>query len=214
MRRLAEALLLLAVAVPAAAQVTPVFTAPLVEPPPATPVAPPPAPVTPERIVGWFQQACVLPAAKAGAAVDWALANGFEPVDPMRGDVSGLLEGQAGSVLAAPDAGGRVMLVAVDGRCSVWAEQEEGPPLRQALAAMVGTLTAKGAKARIEVERNLERSGAWRSQVQWRYRAVGTVDDLGIGAVTTLANAPGTQVLRVTPLAAPPGISPDGQPLR
>jgi len=50
--------------------------------------------------------------------------------------------------------------------------------------------------------------------VQWRYRAVGTVDDLGIGAVTTLANAPGTQVLRVTPLAAPPGLSPDGQPLR
>lgn len=198
----------------AAAQGTPVFTAPLVEPPAgvSAPVAREPA--SPQALLRWFEQACVLTQGQAGAAMDWALANGFEPVDPMRGSADGLLDGKPGTVLMAPDSGGLVMLAATDTQCSLWVEQQEGPPLRAALAAMVGTLTAKGAKARVEVDRNLERAGAWRAQVQWRFRGVGWSQDVGVGAVTTLANTPGTQVLHVAPLAKAVNFAPDGVPLR
>lgn len=209
---LAAAVALLAAAAPGGAQVTPVFTAPLVQP--AFPAPPPPVDLSPQQLVRWFEDACVRSGAQPGPAVDWALANGFEPVDPMRGDAGSLLEGEPGSVLAAPGAGGRVLLAAADSRCSLWAEHEEGPPLRQALAAMVGTLTAKGARAEVEVERSLDKAGAWRGQVQWRYRAVGAAEDLGVGAVTTLANGPGTQVLTVSRLAARMRYAPDGQQAR
>lgn len=198
----------------AGAQVTPVFTAPLVHPTPAAVEAPPAEPLTAERIVSWFEQACVATRGESGPAIDWALENGFQPVDPMRGSTDHLLGGEPGTVLVAPGSDGQVMLATAASQCSVWAERQEGPPLRQALAAMVGTLTAKGARARVEVERNLERSGAWRSQVQWRYRGVGASHDLGIGAVTTLAAGAGTQMLHVAPLARTAGFAPDGTPLR
>jgi len=205
---------LLALAPAAGAQVTPVFTAPLVQP--AFPSAPEPVrePLTPQEMVRWFESACVATQGQAGAAIDWALSNGFEPVDPMRGSTDSLLDGKPGTVLSAPGAGGRVMLAAAEAECTLWVEGEEGPPLRQALAAAVGTLTAKGAKARVEVDRNLERAGAWRGQVQWRYRAVGGSQDFGVAAVTTLANGPGTQVLRVSPLARAVEYAPDGLRLR
>lgn len=203
----------LALAQPVAAQVTPVFTAPMAAP--AMPPEPPPRePLTPQRIAQWFEQACVATQGRPGPAVDWALSNGFEPVDPMRGGTDTLLDGKPGTVLVAPDAGGHVLLAASDGQCSVWAEAQEGPPLRVALAALVGTLTARGAKARVEVDRNLERAGAWRSQVQWRLRGVGWSQDVGVGAVTTLGATPGTQVLHVAPMARAVNFAPDGVPLR
>lgn len=199
----------------AVAQVTPVFTAPLVHPssapPPPEPVR---APLTPQEMVRWFESACVATQGQSGAAIDWALSNGFEPVDPMRGSTDSLLDGKPGSVLSAPNAGGRVMLAAAEADCSLWVEGEEGPPLRQALAAAVGVLTAKGAKTRVEVDRNVERAGAWRGQVQWRYRAVGGSLDFGVAAVTTIAPGPGTQVLRVSPLARAVEYAPDGVRLR
>jgi len=196
------------------AQGTPVFTAPLVEPPAAVSAPAGAESASPQALVRWFEQACVVTQGRAGEAVDWALANGFQPMDPLRGNADTLLDGKPGTVLMAPDSSGLVMLAATDAQCSLWIDQQEGPPLRAALAAMVGELTAKGSKARVEVERNLERAGAWRGQVQWRFRGVGWSRDVGIGAVTTLANTPGTQVLHVVPVAKAVNHAPDGMPLR
>ena len=133
----------------------------------------------------------------------------------MRGNVDGLLSGQPGSVLAAPGTRGRVLLAAATGRqCTVWADQMSGPALRSAAIDAVSSLTAKGAKLQLQADRNFERAGAWRNQMQWRYRAVGTTLDLGLGAITTLSDNPGTQALQAAPLPATPAFAPDGLPTR
>lgn len=198
------------------AQQQPMFTASMVHGEPAAnrPVPAGRDAISADTIVRWFEQACIATQAKPGAAIDWALSNGFDPMDPMRGSTETLLGDQPGSVLVAPDSGGDVMLAASDAQCSLWVERQEGPPLRVALASKVGQLTAKGAKAQVQVERNLSQAGVWRSQVQWRYRAVGASRDLGIGAVTTLTNTPGTQVLNAAPLANAVRYSPEGIPVR
>lgn len=171
---------------------------------------------TPQGAARIFQQACVLTGAEEAAAVDWALAQGFEPVDPMRGSMDSLLAGQAGSVLAAPGTRGRVLLAAATGRqCTVWAEQMNGPAVRTAAIEALSALKFKGARLQLGVDRNFEHSGAWRNQIQWRYRAVGASSDLGLGAITTLGDAPGTQGLNAAPLAAAaPAYAPDGVPTR
>lgn len=170
---------------------------------------------TPAGVARVFQQACVLTGAQEAAAVDWALSEGFEPVDPMRGNMDGLLAGEPGSVLAAPGTRGRVLLAASTARqCTVWAEQLSGPGLRDAVAVTLGALTSKGAKLELVVDRNFERAGAWRNQRQWRYRAVGASGDLGLGAITTLTDAPGTQALNAAPLPTRPAYAPDGVPTR
>jgi hypothetical protein len=166
---------------------------------------------SPQGVARLYQQACVLTNAEEVAAVDWALSQGFEPADPMRGNMDGLLSGQPGSVLAAPGTRGRVLLAAATGRvCTVWVEQVQGPALRSAVIDALGTLTYKGAKLQLGVDRNFERAGAWRNQMQWRYRAVGASGDLGLGAITTLGDGPGTQALHAAPLPATPAYAPDG----
>lgn len=178
---------------------------------------PPPASVwaTPQGAARIFQQACVLTGAEESAAVDWALSQGFEPTDPMRGSMDGLLAGQPGTVLAAPGSAGRVLLAAATGRqCTVWAEQMSGPALRFAVMEALGSLSGKGARLQLGVDRNFERAGAWRNQMQWRYRAVGASSDLGLGAITTLGDTPGTQGLNAAPLPATPAYAPDGLPTR
>lgn len=170
---------------------------------------------TPQGVARTFQQACLLTGADEAAAVDWALSQGFEPAEALRGNVDGLLSGQPGSVLAAPGTRGRVLLAAATGRqCTVWADQMSGPALRTAVAEAVGSLSAKGARVQLQADRNFERAGAWRNQMQWRYRAVGASGDLGVGAVTTLSDNPGTQALNVAPLPATPAFAPDGLPTR
>ncbi|MBC7954991.1 MAG: hypothetical protein H7Y33_03850 [Cytophagales bacterium] len=170
---------------------------------------------TPQGVARTFQQGCVLTGGDEAAAVDWALAQGFEPAEALRGNVDGLLSGQPGSVLAAPGTRGRVLLAAAQGRqCTVWADQMPGPALRSAVAEALSTLTAKGARLQLQVDRNFERAGAWRNQMQWRYRAVGTTLDLGLGAITTLSDNPGTQALNLAPLPATPAFAPDGLPTR
>lgn len=170
---------------------------------------------TPQGVARTFQQACVLTGGDEAAAVDWALSQGFEPAETLRGNVDGLLSGQPGSVLAAPGTRGRVLLAAATGRqCTVWADQMPGPALRSAVAEAVGSLSAKGARVQLQADRNFERAGAWRNQMQWRYRAVGASGDLGVGAVTTLSDNPGTQALNVAPLPATPAFAPDGLPTR
>jgi hypothetical protein len=170
---------------------------------------------TPQGVVRAFQQACVLTGGEETAAVDWALSVGFEPADALRGSVEGLLAGQAGSVLAAPGTRGMVLLAAAQGRqCTVWADQMVGPAVRMAMAEMLGVLSGKGAKVQLQADRSVERAGAWRNQSQWRYRAVGTTQDLGLGAVTTLTSTPGTQALNAGPLPVTPAYAPDGLPTR
>jgi len=50
--------------------------------------------------------------------------------------------------------------------------------------------------------------------MQWRYRPVGVIGDLGLGAITTLSDTPGTQALNAAPLPATPAFAPDGLPTR
>jgi hypothetical protein len=170
---------------------------------------------TPQGVARTFQQACVMTGGDESAAVDWALSQGFEPADAMRGNVDGLLSGQPGSVLAAPGTRGRVLLAAAKGRqCTVWADQTAGPALRSAVIEALAALTSKGARLQLVVDRNFERAGAWRNQMQWRYRPVGVIGDLGLGAITTLSDTPGTQALNAAPLPATPAFAPDGLPTR
>ena len=170
---------------------------------------------TPQGVARAFSQACVLTGGDEAAAVDWALAQGFEPAEALRGNVDGLLSGNPGSVLAAPGTRGRVLLAAATGRqCTVWADQMTGPALRSAVAEAVGVLASKGARVQLQVDRNFERAGAWRNQMQWRYRAVGASGDIGLGAITTLSDNPGTQALHAAPMPATPAIAPDGLPTR
>ena len=165
---------------------------------------------TPQGVASVFQQACVRTEAQNDAAVDWALTQGFEPLDAFSGSAQDMLEGQPGTVLTAPGSEGRVLLViAQDRRCTVWAQRISGPALRQAMAEMLGRVAVGGARPQLQLERNIERSGAWRNQMQWRYRAVGGSLEFGLGAVTTLTAAPATQALNMAPWQAITA-SPDG----
>ena len=195
-----------------AAQSLPWREAPIIEPHQVIPRAPPPPPApTVESITQTFLDACVRNEGQATAVIDWALMHGFEPLDPLRADAGELLGGAAGTALAAPGGGGRVMLAAMqDGRCVLWAERTPGPPLRNAFQAMVGSLSAKGAKVQIIASRNLSAGETWRHQAQWRYRRVGGSQDFGLGSATTLADAPGSQLLHFAPMDLPSAPDPDG----
>lgn len=178
----------------------------------------------PESVARLFHEACIKGADKPAGVIDWALANGFDPVDSAGGSADDLLGGEPGTVLAAPLASPRtqdgappatrVLLAGGAGRCTVWVEGVAGAPLRMAVAQMLAGLTAKGARLQLQVDRPIERGGAWRSQQQWRFRAPGATLELGLGAVTTLTDAPGNQALNMTLLPPTPALAPDGVPLR
>ena len=210
---------LLFTAAGASAQSAPLREAPIIEPslapwpPPAS--APEGAAPAAQAVVQVFLDGCVLNEGQASAVVDWALAQGFEPLDPLRTGAEDLLSGAAGTVLAVPGSGGRVLLAAgVDRRCIVWAEQTNGPRLRGAFQKMVADLGAKGARVQPVIDRNLSTAGTWRNQTQWRYRRVGGSEDFGLGSATTLAATAGTQLLHFAPMARPAPPYPDGMPSR
>lgn len=164
---------------------------------------------TPQGVANIFYQACLRHVAHSEAAVDWALTQGFEPLDALGGSGYELLEGQPGNVLAAPASEGRVMLVVTfERRCTVWAQRISGPQLRLAMAEVMDRLASAGHRVTRDFERNIERSGAWRNQTQWRFRAVGVVGEFGVNAVTTLGTAPATQALNMAPWQAP-AVGPD-----
>jgi hypothetical protein len=170
----------------------------------------------PRNVARAFVQGCLQTEGQPPAAVDWALSQGFEPLDPSRGNADELLSGLPGSVLVAPDSQGRVLLAVAEGqRCTLWVDKAVGPSLKLAMATVLAEHTAKGAKLSIEVDRAVENAGAWRNHLQWRYRAFGARSDFSIVAVTTLLPAPATQAINLSP-ARPlgPAYSPDGQPLR
>lgn len=214
MRRLWLAMLLALQAAPSVAQSLPWRRAPIIEPhqvfqSPLAATAPP----TVERVVQIFLDACVLNEGQPTAVIDWALTQGFEPLNPLQADAAELLGGVAGTALAAPGSAGLVVLAATqDGRCVLWAESMNGPRLRTAFHAMVDSLAAQGARLQTVIARNLESGGAWRHQSQWRYRQVGAERDFGLGSATTLADAPGAQLLHFGPIEPSAARDPDGLP--
>jgi hypothetical protein len=168
----------------------------------------------PQGVVTIFELGCLSNAGRPAAAIDWALANDFAPAGPERGVTDGLLDGQPGTVLVAPGTDGRVLLAVSENQCTVWAERTAGPPLRAALSSLVVTLLSKGHKAHLVTDRTVEKAGAWRNQLQWRYRAVGETQERSLGLVTTLApTQQGTQVLRLAPAAPVSHYAPDGVPV-
>jgi hypothetical protein len=63
----------------------------------------------------------------------------------------------------------------------------------------------------------VERGGAWRMQLQMRYRRAGGAQDFGVGTVTTLTAQPAAQVLHAAPIASrldAPATDPMGLPAR
>lgn len=158
---------------------------------------------TAEAVVRVFIDACVLPEGELIAAVDWAINHGFSPADPTAIDVRPLLGGQPGNVLAMPDTAAPVLLaVTTDRRCTVWVERMSGPSLRRAFQQAAAQLATRGARVQPMLDRTIERAGAWRQHLQLRYRRVGGSQDFGIGVVTTVVAAAGSQALHFAP--APP----------
>ena len=176
--------------------------------------ASPPREAAPAEVVRWFVEGCIVHEGEPVPVMDWALTQGFDPLDPIFPEVGALLAGRAGAVLRSPD--GAVMLATTsDGACTVWAERSAGPAVFLALQQAVGQLASRGARVQVQFERNIERAGAWRRQWQARYRRVGGAMDLGLGSVTTLTDAPAAQVLQLSRVApAGPASDPDGLPRR
>jgi hypothetical protein len=106
-----------------------------------------------------------------------------------------------------------MLVVRQDRHCTVWGQRISGPAQRLAMAEMLGRLGTGGGRVQLQLERNIERSGAWRNQMQWRYRAVGGSLEFGLGAVTTLGASPATQALNMAPFQ-PTSPAPDGLPSR
>ena len=205
---------------PAAAQSLPLREGPIIEPRTAADPAPATAapvrvPPTADAVVRVFLDACVLNEGQSASVIDWALAQGYEPLGPLRTGAEDLLGGAAGAVLAAPGSGGRVLLAAGnDRRCIVWAESTNGPRLRGAFQKMVSDLGCRGARVQSVIDRNLTSAGTWRNQLQWRYRRVGGSEDFGLGSATTLGAAPSAQLLHFAPMTRPAPPYPDGTPSR
>jgi hypothetical protein len=165
-------------------------------------------------IVALFERACIATDGQNESAIDWALSNAFEPIDEPRVSAGTLLNGEAGTVLAAPKTQGHVMLAVGSNQCAVWAENTSGPPLRAAFLSKVKTFGAKGNQIKPVFDRNVQRAGAWRNQSKWRFQSTGSTKRWDLNTVTTLVESPGTQVLRLSVL---PGnleskYAPDGVP--
>jgi hypothetical protein len=158
-------------------------------------------PVAADAIVRAFVGGCVAHEGDPTRTVDWAIEQGFEPADAQAGAGAALLSGQPGTLLSMPGSAGQVVL-AIDQaqRCTVWAERGDGPAVRAEFVKAMNALAAKGARVRPMPERTIERGGAWRLQVQMRYRRAGGSQDFGVGAVTTFTPQPTAQVLSAAPI--------------
>jgi hypothetical protein len=169
-------------------------------------------------IVRVFVDGCVAHEGEAMKTVDWAINQGFEPMYAPGGAAETLLSGRPGTVLALPNSVSPVLLaIDLDKRCTVWAERGDGPEVRAEFVKAMSALAAKGARVQPVQERTLERGGAWRMQLQMRYRRVGGAQDFGVGAVTTLAAPPAAQALSLIPMPSrldAPSTDPMGLPVR
>lgn len=171
-------------------------------------------PASPAAVVRTFIEGCVLTEGDATRAVDWALTQGFVQLDSYS-DPQQLLGGQPGTVLAMNGTHNKVILaITYEKRCTVWAEHAVGPAVRAAFRQSMAGVVGKTGAVQTTLERNVERAGAWRQQLQMRYRRAGGSQDFGVGAVTTLSGSPSTQVLNLAPLAAAALRDPDGLAVR
>lgn len=177
------------------------------------PAAQKPEPPGAAAIVRAFVEGCVVNEGDPVTATDWALNEGFLPIDPLSDEPQQLLNGQPGTVLSMPGSGGQVLMaVAADRRCTVWTERALGPGVRNALRQSMADLAAKGAVVQPLVDRSIERAGAWRQYEQMRYRRVGGAQDFAVASVTTLTSRLGVQALNFGPLAASPAGAPTRDP--
>jgi hypothetical protein len=167
----------------------------------ASAAKPEPGATAAATIVRVFIDACVAHEGESMKTVDWAINQGFEAVDAHGSAGATLLSGRPGTVLALPDSA-RPVLLAIDfeKRCTVWAERGDGPAVRAEFVKAMNALAANGARVQTVQERTVERGGAWRLQLQMRYRRVGGSQDFGVGAVTTLAAQPAAQALSLAPM--------------
>jgi hypothetical protein len=175
-------------------------------------------PTAAATIVRVFIDGCVAHEGDSMKTVDWAINQGFEPDFEQGSAAQALLSGQPGTVLALPGSASPLLLaIDLDRRCTVWAERGDGPAVRAEFVKAMNALAAKGARVQPAQERTVERGGAWRLQLQIRYRRVGGAQDFGVGAVTTLAAPPAAQALSLAPLASRldmPSTDPQGLPVR
>jgi len=170
-------------------------------------VAPSREPAVATAVVRTFIDGCVAHEGEAMRTVDWAINQGFEPVDAHVGLGATVLAGRPGTVLALPGSGAGVLLaIDLDKRCTVWVERGDGPAVRTEFGKAMGALAARGVRVQPALERSVERAGAWRLQLQMRVRRAGGLQDFDVGSVTTLTAQPAVQVLSVAPL--PPGEPP------
>jgi hypothetical protein len=178
----------------------------------------PPAPAAATAVVRAFVDGCVAHEGDSMKTVDWAINAGFEPIDAHTGGGAMLLSGQPGTVFVMPGSASQVLLaIDLDRRCTVWAERADGPALRAEFVKAINALAAKGARLQPMQERTVERGGAWRMQLQMRYRRAGGAQDFGVGTVTTLTAQPAAQVLHAAPIASrldAPATDPMGLPAR
>jgi hypothetical protein len=176
------------------------------------------APTAAATIVRVFIDGCVANEGESMKTVDWAINQGLEPVFETGGAAEALLSGQPGTVLAVPGSASPLLLaIDLDKRCTVWAERGDGPAVRAEFVKAMNALAAKGARLQPLQERTVERGGAWRMQLQMRYRRAGGTQDFGVGAVTTLAAPPSAQALSAAPIASrlgAPATDPMGLPAR
>jgi hypothetical protein len=179
---------------------------------------PQPAPAAATTIVRVFIDGCVANEGDSMKTVDWAINQGFEPDFARGGLAETLLHGQPGTVLALPGSASPVLLaIDLDKRCTVWAERSDGPAVRTEFVKAMNALAAKGARVQPAQERTVERGGAWRMQLQMRYRRVGGSQDFGVGTVTTLTAQPAAQALSLAPMPSrldAPATDPMGLPVR
>ena len=162
--------------------------------------APPLNPPNVDHAVEAFVDGCVAHDGDRQAVVDWAVNNGYQPVDTLQSDAQAqYLGGRSGTVMHHPN-DVQIVLVATEGeQCMVWAENASGPKLNFAFQKALGNLARSGAQAKTTVQRMVSRGGIWRRQLQVRFKRAEGSREFGLGAVTMVNRTPGTQALKFAP---------------
>lgn len=155
-----------------------------------------------QQAVELYAQTCAAGASQAGSLIDRALAAGLQPYAAEGGTPAHVLLGGApGQVYAQP---GRAALLQLalgdDGRCTVWAQQAEGPGVKAGFLSLIDGLRGQGARVRATHDRVVERGGGWRQQTGFEVRDAGGTRSFD--AVTLLIERPGLQVLSTGPIGA------------
>lgn len=199
---LALAAALLVPALPASAQPgPPAFTAPpgsmRVEREDDTPAVD--AQLLAQEAVELYRRTCAASGRQRDALTDLALAAGLQPyAGEAEASAQVLLGGASGQVFVPPGRAAQLQLaLGDDGRCTVWAQQAEGPGVKAGFLNLMESMRAEGAVVRQTNDRVIERAGGWRQQTGFEVRDAGGTRSFD--AVTLLIERPGLQVLSTAP---------------